>query len=283
MLLEKMAEYSPKVLHYVVPEPSTTDPLNIYILADVHYLSSQCDVRLLKRTIKHIQSDPMGKVILLGDIFDAILPGDPRFDFTILPRELLADPHNMKYIASFIKDEGIKILEPLKDKILLYITGNHEEALQKHLPVDVFGEIASVLNIPLFGYHGHIILTLGERSRQTVDIYVFHGKSASSRIPTQLSSLMSLAQNTTADIFIAGHTHNYVVAHDVGEKRDGKKIKFYPRLFMIAPGFRKYFLPNPKETSYEERKRYGYPMIGAPVIQIFLKKEKGEVWYQTIP
>jgi len=278
-----------KIVKYVVPEITMSNPIYIYLLFDVHYFSSQCDVGLLKRTIKEIADNPRAYVIIGGDFFDAILPSDRRFDFNILPPEALENLHDLKYMNTVMIKKAIELLEPIKDKIIVYITGNHEETAARRFYLDIAGEVGEALNIPVMGYHAYIILSFlrknNNSTRGKLRIYVHHGWGYGRLPGSKINNLLKMSWNLNADIYISGHTHDYVKHRTKYLDNPGHSDNLieYEKVFVCVPGLKISWHSDIRESTYEERRGYSLPYVGVPRLVIRYSKNKHRYFTEVLP
>ena len=164
--------------------------VNIYALGDLHgggmtFKENQC-----RKHIAKIAREPNARVILMGDLIEAITPTDPRFMIGTT-NSMHADPIAQ---ANFIVD----LLYPIRHKILGVLEGNHERKIRgfgnitkdiicKNLKVP-YGTYTAIFNIndsfEIFAWHGAGIsrFKAGERrqrktnslialKRKLVDLY----------------------------------------------------------------------------------------------------------------
>ena len=83
------------------------EQIEIIPLGDIHYGSSNCNLKYLKSTLQYIADTPNCYMIGMGDYFDCVIPKDPRFD-TSQEYNLIDESYDV------IK----KLFEPVKEKIL---------------------------------------------------------------------------------------------------------------------------------------------------------------------
>lgn len=98
------------------------DTFNIYPLGDIHAGAAHCAEHDIQRMVEQIKQDKMGYWIGMGDYADAILKDDKRFDI-----EGLAPWVKKDNIVESQREWLKKLFEPIKDKCITLLTGNHEE------------------------------------------------------------------------------------------------------------------------------------------------------------
>lgn len=109
--------------------------ITIIPIADLHIGDRNSNTKLIKETIERIKDEPNTYCIINGDLCNMALK-DSKSDVysdSLSPMEQIL--------------EVIKLLEPIKDKILIMSTGNHEDRTQKNTNVDVIRLVARELGI----------------------------------------------------------------------------------------------------------------------------------------
>lgn len=94
--------------------PKDLEEVKIYPLGDVHVGSENFDIKIWNRWKKEILENENHYVIIVGDLFDNGLKNSKTnsYEASMRPREQ--------------KEWWIRELEPIKDRILGVVTGNHE-------------------------------------------------------------------------------------------------------------------------------------------------------------
>lgn len=180
------------------------EQIEIYPMSDLHIGDSQCDYKSILERIEYIKNTPNAYCILDGDLMDTAIAssiGD-TYAANLMPMEQL------KHCAT--------IFEPIKDKILAVLPGNHENRVYKSDGLDITEILCAQLGIPeryspttalLFvrfgkGFHNR---------RQLYTIYCTHGSGGGRREGGKVNRLADLAAIVDADIYIHAHTHLPVV------------------------------------------------------------------------
>jgi predicted phosphodiesterase len=172
-------------------------------MADLHIGDSQCDFKLILEKIEHIKNTKNAYCILDGDLMDTAIAssiGD-TYGANLQPMEQLK--------------QCVKIFEPIKDKILAVLPGNHENRVYKTDGIDITELMCSQLGI----YDRYspttalLFIRFGERKtghhhrRQLYTVYVTHGSGGGRKEGGKVNRLADLASIVDADIYIHGHTH----------------------------------------------------------------------------
>ena len=179
------------------------ETIEIHTMADLHIGDPQSDYKSILERIEYIRKTPNAYCILDGDLMDTAIAssiGD-TYSANIQPMEQLK--------------QCVKIFEPIKDKILAVLPGNHENRVYKSDGIDMTEIMCSQMGIPsryspttalLFirfgsqgGKHHH--------RKQLYTVYVTHGSGGGRREGGKVNRLADLASIVDADIYIHAHTH----------------------------------------------------------------------------
>lgn len=190
-------------------KPNST--IEIIWLSDPHLGNCNFARKEFKETIEYIKSTPNAYVLFGGDYIDAIVPNDKkRFDPSTLEKHYsIADINDLPRIQ--VK-EFVELCNPIKDKILLAISGNHEESLYKYNNYDAYGAICEGLGLPKLGYFGFYSLGIKMRenrgSEYRINFCLNHGNGGGGK--TQGAILNAISDTfsvNNADINLMGHIH----------------------------------------------------------------------------
>lgn len=174
--------------------------IEIHPMADLHIGDPQSDFKSVLERIEHIKKTPNAYCILDGDLMDTAIAssiGD-TYSANLQPMEQLK--------------QCVKIFEPIKDKILGVLPGNHEGRVYKTDGLDITELMCSQLGIPEKYSHTTALLFIrfGNNSRnrpQLYTAYVTHGSGGGRREGGKVNRLADLAAIVDADIYIHAHTH----------------------------------------------------------------------------
>jgi predicted phosphodiesterase len=163
------------------------------------------DAMLITERLEHIKKTPGAYCILDGDLMDTAIAssiGD-TYGANLMPMEQL--------------QLCVKIFEPIKDKILAVLPGNHENRVYKSDGLDITQLMCNQLGIGgkyssttalLFIRFGTAKRSHGRsNSRQLYTAYVTHGSGGGRREGGKVNRLADLSSIVDADIYIHAHTH----------------------------------------------------------------------------
>lgn len=179
------------------------ETIEIHPMSDLHIGDSMSDFKLIQERIEYIRKTPNAYCILDGDLMDTAICssiGD-TYGANLQPMEQLK--------------QCVKIFEPIKDKILAVLPGNHESRVYKSDGLDITELMCNQLGIPE-RYSPTTALLFIRFGKQTKEhrnrpylytAYVTHGSGGGRREGGKVNRLADLASIVDADIYIHGHTH----------------------------------------------------------------------------
>ena len=180
------------------------EQIEIHPMADLHIGDSNCAYKEILDRIEYIKNTPNAYCILDGDLMDTAIAssiGD-TYAANLMPMEQLK--------------HCVKIFEPIKDKILAVLPGNHENRVYKSDGLDTTELMCSQL-----GIHGKyspttalLFIRFGEgfhNRKQLYTCYCSHGSGGGKREGGKVNRLADLASIVDADIYIHAHTHLPVI------------------------------------------------------------------------
>ena len=220
-----------------IPLKREFETVELYPISDTHIGDPRTDLLLLRRFIDHIKSQENRFVILNGDLVNNAIKSSVSNVY-----EEIIPPREQKKVI-------IKELEPIKDRILCVVSGNHEYRTKKESDQDVTEWIADKLGKGDVYKEDDALLkiTFGkvggrENKRQCYTIYVTHGNGGGKRPGSSLNNLELLGLSVDADIYIIGHTHKRIAYKSVYRRPDlyNNKIKETERLFISSAAYQEF-------------------------------------------
>ena len=184
------------------------DTIEIHPMADLHIGDAHCDYKSVIERIEYIKNTPNAYVILDGDLMDTAIAssvGD-TYGATLSPMEQLK--------------ECVKLFEPIRNKILAVLAGNHENRVYRTDGIDITQLMCSQLGLQdryspttalLFVRFGEGNKSTHHGRRQLYTIYVTHGAGGGRKEGGKVNRLADLACIVDADCYIMGHTHLPVI------------------------------------------------------------------------
>jgi len=179
------------------------EQIEIHPMADLHIGDSMSDFKLIMERIEHIKNSPNAYCILDGDLMDTAVCtsiGD-TYGANLQPMEQLK--------------QCVKIFEPIKDKILCVLPGNHENRVYKSDGLDITEIMCAQLGIPekYSPTTALLFVRFGKNPTRTpyrpflYTIYATHGSGGGRKEGGKVNRLADLASIVDADIYIHAHTH----------------------------------------------------------------------------
>lgn len=180
--------------------------LRIIPISDLHIGDKLTNYKVLKDVLQTIKDTPNVYTILNGDLCNTALKNSKSdvYSDELSPMEQI--------------NKLIEILEPIKDKILVIGSGNHEDRILKETNIDVIRLVAKQLGIEdryadnwwyLFLRFGE--KTQGRRCEMCYQISGYHGSGNGGRKPGgKINRLTEMSQVVVADLYIQGHNHQQI-------------------------------------------------------------------------
>lgn len=243
------------------------EQIEIHPMADLHIGDSMCDFKGIMERIEYIKNTPNAYCILDGDLMDTAIctsVGD-TYGANLQPMEQLK--------------QCVKIFEPIKDKILAVLPGNHENRVYRSDGLDITELMCAQLGIPAkyspttallfirFGKGGH-----GKHGRPMLyTAYVTHGAGGGRKEGGKVNRLADLASIVDADIYIHAHTHLPLVFKESFFRVSGSNSSVAPaeKLFVNAAASLDY-------GGYGDRQGFKPASKRSPVI--YLDGRKRDMW-----
>lgn len=174
--------------------PHDQDVLRVYAIGDVHIGSQQYDEDSMLKKIQIIEDDPYGVVSLCGDLGDYGLKNSKTnvYQATMQPKEQ----------QEYIKD----LFEPIKDKIVSAVAGNHEERITKEVGICPLYDLCVLWGIPEVYRENVAIVKYSFGSiRGKKQQNVFVGITTHGTTRNKHKKFINCFDNV--DFAISGHTH----------------------------------------------------------------------------
>lgn len=248
---------------------SRQNVFHLYPLGDIHGGIEHCRESQIKAKIKEIQEDPLALWIGMGDYAEFISPLDKRFDEKTLPSWV-----ERSNIAESQRKWVVKLFEPIRDKCVGLLMGNHEDAIQLHNNQDVYLDICRDLKVKRLGYSCFLRFMFNRGGNITS--FTGHFEHGSGCAQTDGAKMMRLKKGLMyfqADIYAMGHLHDIKMDNmSVLYMDEGGHIKSKERVAAITgswfAGYEEGVSP-----SYVEKKGYSPTPIGCPVFTIIPDKK----------
>ena len=257
----------------VVEHHSRADSWYLRPLGDIHLGSVNCDEAQLDRDIKWIlENDAMW--IGMGDYLECITRKDRRFR----PQDQAEWLRGEDDVAEAQLQRFVAKLQPIKNKCVGLIKGNHEDLIYDKWDNDIYGRLLYYLKVPeqrvRLDTRGFVRLLFRRRTGEgprsfstiTLDIFAEHGYGGGRLEGAPALALARLSKNYHARIFIEGHRHRELSFVDERVRVSGGKL-VGEKLAFVCSG--SYLLSWQEDTEiYAERGQYPPKPTGSAVIWI---------------
>lgn len=166
--------------------------VTIYPVVCWHIGARQSDELFILDTIERIKNDPNGYWVYLGDGGECVTKyskGDV-FSQTMNPQQQL--------------NRLVELLQPIRDKGLFFIKGNHDARTFKESGLDFTSCLASALQLPYLGTSVFWNLVV---NRSSYDVFMHHGLDSGVNIGGKVNAAKKFEQFIHADAIFSAHSH----------------------------------------------------------------------------
>lgn len=203
--------------------------IEIVPLGDIHLGSKHFAKKEFEATLEYIKGSPERFVVLNGDLINNAI------------KTSVSDVYSEKLTPDEAIDKLYEYLEPIKDRILGVVSGNHCDRTYKLTGVDIlknlcyrlglvdrYSPIANIIFISFGKSRGR------ENVRNTFSVYQSHGNGGGRTVGAKTNSLHRMSQIVHADIYIHSHTHTPIIFKEdyVMTSCKNKGIAMTSRLFV---------------------------------------------------
>ena len=234
----------------------------IYLIADVHAGSAQCNLEKFKQVIAEIKQIKNAYIVLNGDLIDNALKDSISFEY---------DGQSPSQSIYTICD----ILKPVADRILCINSGNHELRSKKLSEIDPNLFVATILGVQDKYSDGSSILlvTLPNVPRKGVStlytIFCYHGNGGGTRAGSKANKVEDMAKICRTDVYMMSHVHMPMVFKEDYLEIDKSSYMVRQRTssFVVSNSFLDY-------GGYGERKGYVPTTIAVPKVHLTCKRRE---------
>lgn len=253
---------------------------NIWPIGDTHLGAIDTNEDLLKAHIKQIEDDPNARIIFMGDVGDCITHRDPRFAAGMWTQRYLQAAFEEGGIPTEVVNHAYELFKPVRDKVWVWLSGNHEKTIRKHTDREIGSEIAGALQVPYLAYNGFLrIAWKRETSKASAEFATIfdlaHGWQGGRRSGSKLNQMELELAESDADVILRGHSHDRV-AQIVPSLRVGtSNVKEWNRIIAHTGTYKvgrvDTLAGDEAHTTWEETrgfKKKTNRVLGPPIIQI---------------
>jgi len=250
--------------------------IKIVVLGDLHLGDKLCDLPLIKKTIDYIKNTEDCYAIVNGDIMNNAIPGSKS--------DQVAEALTMEQQ----QDLAVELLFPIKEKIIAFAPGNHENRTYRLTGINPLRYVAKVLGLTdryaSEAYYIDIKMRYKGDNKKASHFKIFgmHGAYGGGRkVGSSANALQEMsAVVANANLYVRSHTHNHISFNDdvyiISERGNMTRAR---RTYYNANAFLKY-------GGYAEDKGYRLTDVQPAVINVTIasgKDEfgKNEVYFKT--
>lgn len=238
-----------------------------FLMSDLHLGSPHSDHQRIVSDLDRAKA--LGaKVLINGDIYDAIGPTDKRSDAAVLH----PDMRGQKDLHNAMVDRAFGLLAPYRDIIDVIGLGNHEEAWIKYNHADPVRALIARLNAMRPGaehqirhgsFWGWINTTFyvdDTRKRPRHKLLYFHGAGGDSPVTKGTIDFNRKGRNFWYDCLTFGHKHNKLASVEAIQDCDDGHIVEREQLNLQTASYYSNYSEadesSPLEYSYAESKAH---------------------------
>lgn len=172
------------------------DRVKLIALGDVHVGSLNADTKAFEWAIGYAK-EHNARVILMGDLMDAINPKDRRFDPFNVDRQYMTVGEQETYLE--------QQLERIGDQVLCGVMGNHYFKHVVQATANEKKKIFERMGAEFMGFRGLMELSLN--GEKTYKVSIWHGAGGGYEYGAIANRLRKEDRKFDADIYLMGHSH----------------------------------------------------------------------------
>ena len=210
-----------KVLEYMFPPvTSRSDMFELYPLGDIHIGALNCAEKQFRRLVQDILHNPRAYWVGGGDMLDAVILQDQkRFDPACIPSWMLSGKaasiqKRLMDMVSAQRDRFLSIVEPIKDRCIGLLEGNHEYAILRHHNRNITKELCDGLGVPNLTDCAFVRMKFQRNvpgnsvnPSAFVRMFITHGCGGGRTAGAEPNHLARMAADKACEIALRGHSH----------------------------------------------------------------------------
>ena len=252
------------MLFHTVNHPMLTDKLTelkIVPISDTHIGDPNFDEKKLMEKIREIKESENTLALLNGDIVNNGI----KSSISNCYEEVLRPSEQVKY--------AVKLFNPIKDKVIGAVEGNHERRTTKEVDQSPCERYCERLGIQYFSTEVFLKLRFGKSGAEGSPIYyggfMTHGTGGGRTVGGKVNMLSRMADVVIADFYIMSHTHQLAPHPEVIYIPDLRENKIREQeLWLVMSGS---YL---KRGGYAGEKIYSPVKLGSPTITLGGKRKE---------
>jgi predicted phosphodiesterase len=217
--------------------PRTLMALELHVFSDWHIGDKHCNISDIKQCIERVKNTPNAYVILNGDLLNNAT------------KTSVSDCYAEQLTPMEQINLAVELLSPIKDRILMATTGNHESRSYRTDGLDITAMVMVQLGVEdrycreggmlflKFGEHADYIRNTSrpnQKAQMLYSIYATHGSGGGRKEGAKAIRLADMASIIDADIYIHGHTHLPLIMKQAFYRTDMSncKVSMVDKLFV---------------------------------------------------
>lgn len=242
---------------------------NVYTLSDLHIGDSHADEAEINRRISEAKDDPYGVVILNGDLMNTAT----RNSVSDVYGEIRSPMEQIEYL--------VKLLKPIREKIVGVTTGNHESRVYRTDGIDIMRLVCREIGIEdRYGPDGVVIfLRFGTKNghhrhknqnpAQMYTLYATHGSGGGRKEGAKAIRLADMSSIVDADVYLHGHLHLPLVMKNAYFRTNpfASTVTYVERLFVNTGAALRY-------GGYGQAQEFKPASMSTPVITLYANHKK---------
>lgn len=210
--------------------PSRFNQIEIMLIADWHWADPQSNHKRILADIEYVKTHDNCYAVLCGDIMNCAIASSVSDTYA----ETLSPMEELRIC--------VELFEPIKDKVVAVVPGNHERRHYKTNGIDITELLCRQLGIQdrFSPTTALVFIRFGESNREhpgkktMYTMYVTHGSGGGRKEGGKIQRLVDLSTIVEADIYVCGHTHLPATLKDTFAKPNAgsSSITYCTRLFV---------------------------------------------------
>lgn len=267
-----------EVIEKVIPY-RRGDSFFLYLLGDTHLGTIHCAEEEAREKVREIKENDRAYWVGMGDYAESITPRDKRWEPN---RESIPEWVEQDNIAECQKKRVVSLFEPIKDKCVGLLYGNHEDNIRRFNHDNIQKNICDALEVPNLGYSCFVHFTFRRVTEaHRIKGHFTHGTGSARTEGGRVNYLVRTMSAFDANIYGYGHTHGMqLYSPEILGTSDNLIVKSKGKIGALTGcWFRAY--TQGQIASYGEAKVYAPNRIGCPVF--IITPNKGTIEARTPP
>lgn len=266
------------IKHRIHVKSAITDKVRLYALGDIHWGAPGCAEDTLRATVAEIANNEHAYWLGMGDYIDAVTHNDRR---RFNPAHYVGTRYKISDLADLAQiqaDEFVEVVEPIKDKCIGLIEGNHEWVNPKHNAADIMARIVAGIEAPYLGPSAFVhlyVMDAVDKTRYKLTVWAHHGFGGGRLAGGDALTLQRLIMQAEADIYLMGHRHKSIILPEVSlyaNEAEPPDIVHRPRV----GGMTGTFLKSSAQNTSDYAEQLGLPpvVLGAPYVEMWCQSDQ---------